>query len=285
MKLCRIGDVGQERLCIVDAMGVGRDISSLVSPSPFDYLSQAFLHNLRGLCPSDFPEVTGNKRFGPCLDRVGNFIAVGLNYSDHAAETGAVVPEEPVLFNKASTCLIGPDDDVVIPQGSTKTDWEVELAVVIGTAAYRITEADAAEVIAGYCICNDISERAFQLERGGQWTKGKGCPTFGPLGPWLVTPDEIGEVQNLPMWLKVNGKLEQQSSTKNMVFGVHFLVSYISQFMLLQPGDVITTGTPAGVGMGKKPQRFLRPGDVMEVGIEGLGIQRQSVVSADALVQ
>ena len=217
----------------------------------------------------------GAPRIGPCVAGVRNFVAVGLNYADHAAETGAAAPKEPVLFNKAPSCIVGPNDDVVVPRGSTKLDWEVEIAVVIGTRASYVGEDEALKHVAGYCICNDVSERAFQIERGGQWMKGKGCPTFGPLGPWLVTPDEIADVQKLGLWLDVNGERMQDGSTANMIFGVKTLVSYISQFMILEPGDVITTGTPAGVGLGKKPPVFLKPGDTVSLGIEGLGRQAQ----------
>jgi 2-keto-4-pentenoate hydratase/2-oxohepta-3-ene-1,7-dioic acid hydratase in catechol pathway len=208
-----------------------------------------------------------------------NFIAVGLNYADHAAETGAAIPKEPILFNKATSCIVGPNDDVVIPKGSSKTDWEVELAIVIGAYASYVSEADAMSVVAGFCVCNDVSEREWQTERGGQWMKGKGCPTFGPLGPWLVTPDEIPDVQKLAMWLDVNGERVQNGSTATMIFGVKTLVSYISQFMLLEPGDVITTGTPPGVGLGMKPPRFLKAGDQVTLGIEGLGSQAQHFVA------
>ena len=221
----------------------------------------------------------GAPRLGPCVGRVGNFIAVGLNYADHAAESGMPVPKEPVLFSKATSCIVGPNDDVVIPRGSKKTDWEVELAIVIGSRASYVSEDQAMSHVAGYCVCNDVSEREFQLERSGQWVKGKSCPTFGPLGPWLVTPDEIKDVQALNMWLDVSGERMQTGSTATMVFGVKTLVSYISQFMILQPGDVITTGTPPGVGSGKKPPRFLKAGDTMSLGIDGLGQQAQRVVA------
>ncbi len=221
----------------------------------------------------------GRPRLGPPVAATRNFIAVGLNYADHAAESGMPVPKEPVLFNKAPSCIVGPNDDVVIPKDSVKTDWEVELAVVIGTRASNISERVALDYVAGYCICNDVSERSYQLEGTGQWMKGKGCPTFGPLGPWLVTTDEVPDPQDLGMYLELNGKRVQNGSTKTMVFGVAHIVAYISKFMILEPGDVITTGTPPGVGMGMKPQVFLKPDDVMRVGIAGLGEQRQ-VVSA-----
>jgi 2-keto-4-pentenoate hydratase/2-oxohepta-3-ene-1,7-dioic acid hydratase in catechol pathway len=236
------------------------------------------LAELKKLDIATLPVVSG-ARLGPCVAGVTHFIAVGLNYADHAAESNMPVPKEPILFNKAPSCLVGPNDTVVIPKGSLKTDWEVELAIVIGAAASYLSEDEALSVVAGYAVCNDVSEREWQLERGGQWMKGKGCPTFGPLGPWLVTPDEIADVQNLGMWLDVNGERMQTGSTATMIFGVRTLVSYISQFLEFAPGDVITTGTPPGVGMGKKPPRFLRAGDVVTLGIEGLGVQRQSVAA------
>ncbi|HEU0068122.1 MAG TPA: fumarylacetoacetate hydrolase family protein, partial [Nitrospiraceae bacterium] len=225
---------------------------------------------------STLPRVE-NVRLGAPVGGVSNFIAVGLNYADHAAESGAVIPAEPILFNKAPSCIVGPNDRILIPRGSQKTDWEVELAVVIGEAASYVSEKEASGVIAGYTICHDVSERAFQLERGGQWVKGKGCPTFGPLGPWLVTPDEVRNPQQLSMWLDVNGQRMQTGSTEKMIFSVPFLVSYISMYMALEPGDVITTGTPPGVGMGKKPPRYLQPGDQVALGIESLGTQSQVV--------
>ena len=221
----------------------------------------------------------GTPRLGPCLRQVGNFLAIGLNYSDHAAESGMPVPKEPLLFNKAPSCVVGPNDDVTIPKGSKKTDWEVELAIVIGARASYVSEAEALAHVAGYCICNDVSEREFQHERAGQWVKGKSAPTFGPLGPWLVTPDEVKDVQDLGMWLDVNGERMQTGSTATMVFGVRTLVSYVSQFMTLLPGDVIPTGTPSGVGMGFKPPRFLKPGDRVRLSVEGLGEQNQRLVA------
>jgi len=224
------------------------------------------------------PVVPGNERLGPCVAGVRNFIAVGLNYADHAEESGLDIPREPVLFNKPPSCISGPYDDIHLPPGSVKTDWEVELAVVIGESAWCISETDAPAVIAGYCICNDISERAYQFEGTGQWVKGKGCPTFGPLGPWLVTPDEIPDIQSLSMWLKVNGEQMQNGITRTMIFNVPYLISYISHYMILEPGDIITTGTPPGVGMGMKSPRYLRSGDILELGIDGLGIQRQRIV-------
>jgi 2-keto-4-pentenoate hydratase/2-oxohepta-3-ene-1,7-dioic acid hydratase in catechol pathway len=235
------------------------------------------LARLKRLDLSDLPVVPESARLGPCVANVRNFIAVGLNFVDHAIESGLAAPEEPILFNKAPSCIIGPNDDVVIPDGSTKTDWEVELAVVVGASAYCLDAEAAAAKIAGFCICHDVSERAYQMERGGQWVKGKGCPTFGPLGPLLVTPDEIKNVQSLSMWLNVNGERMQTGNTSEMIFGVYDLVAYISQFMRLESGDVITTGTPAGIGMGRSPPRYLLPGDIVELGIEGLGSQRQIV--------
>jgi 2-keto-4-pentenoate hydratase/2-oxohepta-3-ene-1,7-dioic acid hydratase in catechol pathway len=226
------------------------------------------------------PKAPTGARIGACVGGVGNFVAIGLNYADHAAEAGLAAPEEPVLFNKAPSCVVGPNDDVVVPRGSTKLDWEVELAVVIGEEASYVAENDALRYVAGYCVCHDVSERAFQNERGGTWTKGKGCPTFGPLGPWLVTSDEVEDAQQLDLWLDVNGERRQTGSTRTMIFGVAFLVSYVSQFMILKPGDVITTGTPPGVGMGMKPPRYLKAGDVVSLGIAGLGEQRQTVVSS-----
>jgi 2-keto-4-pentenoate hydratase/2-oxohepta-3-ene-1,7-dioic acid hydratase in catechol pathway len=225
--------------------------------------------------------VPAGQRIGPCVGNVGKFIAIGLNYADHAAETGARIPAEPIVFMKATSCIVGPYDTVLKPRGSTKLDWEVELGVVIGKVARYVSEAEAPAHVAGYCVVNDLSERAFQLERGGQWDKGKGCDTFGPLGPWLVTCDEVGDAASLSMWLDVNGTRRQNGSTRTMIFKPHFLVSYLSQFMSLHPGDVITTGTPPGVGMGIKPDPvFLKPGDVMELGIEKLGSQRQVVAAA-----
>ncbi len=280
MKLFRHGPVGHERPGALDASGIRRDISSIAKDFAGEGLSPDVLASLKGLDLDDFPIVPDDVRVGSCVGRVGNFIAVGLNYADHAAETGAAVPDEPILFNKAPSCVVGPYDDVELPRGSEKSDWEVELAVVIGRRASYVSKADVPQVIAGYCVCNDVSERAYQMERGGQWTKGKGCPTFGPLGPWLVTPDEIEDVQSLSMWLDVSGQSMQRGSTRTMIFDVHFLVSYISQFMALEPGDVITTGTPPGVGLGMNPPRYLRVGDTMELGIEGLGTQRQKVVAS-----
>jgi 2,4-didehydro-3-deoxy-L-rhamnonate hydrolase len=226
--------------------------------------------------------VKGRPRLGACVAGVRNFIAIGLNYADHAAETGAPIPAEPIMFNKAPNCIVGPNDNVMLPKGSKKSDWEVELAIVIGDGGSHLTKKDALKAVAGFCVCNDVSEREYQIERGGQWMKGKGCPTFGPLGPWLVTPDEIANVQKLSMWLDLNGKRVQDGSTKTMIFDVATIVSYASKFLRLDPGDVITTGTPPGVGLGMKPPLFLKAGDVMELGIEGLGTQKQTVVAYKA---
>lgn len=278
MKLVRFGRAGREKPGLVDAAGKIRDISEHVPDLSGACLSRKSLSKLQRLKTEKLPLVGGRPRLGACVGNVGNFIAVGLNFADHAAETGAAIPKEPILFNKAPSCVVGPNDDVMLPKGSEKTDWEVELAIVIGESASYVPEKEAMDVIAGFCICNDVSERAYQMEGTGQWMKGKGCPTFGPLGPWLVTPDEIRDVQKLGMWLEVNGKRMQTGSTATMIFGVKFLVHYISTFMKLEPGDVITTGTPPGVGLGKKPPVFLKPGDIMRLGIEGLGEQKQLVV-------
>lgn len=276
MKLVRYGKQGAEKPGLIDADGKVRDLSAVVSDIAGEVLGKESLSRLKAIDPASLPLAPEGERIGACVGHVGNFIAVGLNYADHAAESGMAVPPEPVLFNKAPSCVVGPDDTILIPRGSEKTDWEVELAVVIGERASYVSEADALDYVAGYCICNDISERAFQTERSGQWMKGKGCPTFGPLGPWLVTTDEI-DPADLAMKLSVNGEFVQDGSSSTMVFKVPFLVHYISQFMILEPGDVITTGTPPGVGMGMKPPRYLKVGDRMEVSIAGLGVQRQTV--------
>lgn len=283
MKLVRYGKPGKELPGLIDPNGRLRDLAAYVADYGGEALSPKSLARLSRLKFDKLPLVRGRPRLGPCVANIGNFIAVGLNYADHAEETGAAIPKEPILFNKAVSCVVGPNDDVILPRGSEKTDWEVELAIVIGSRASYVEERDALNHVAGFCICNDVSERAFQTERGGQWMKGKGCPTFGPLGPWLVTRDEITNVQSLTMWLDVNGERMQTGSTATMIFGVKTLVSYISQFMVLNPGDVITTGTPPGVGLGMKPPRFLKPGDIMRLGIEGLGEQKQ-VVSGFRLI-
>jgi 2-keto-4-pentenoate hydratase/2-oxohepta-3-ene-1,7-dioic acid hydratase in catechol pathway len=281
MKLVRYGEPGSERPGLIDADGAVRDLSAHAGDIAGAALSPDWLAKLANLDPRSLPLVPGSPRFGPCVAGVGKFICIGLNYSDHAAETGAKVPPEPIIFMKATSAIVGPDDDIVIPRGSEKTDWEVELGFVIGKTAKYVSEADALDHVAGYCVVNDVSERAFQTERSGQWTKGKSCDTFGPIGPWLVTRDEVADPQDLKMWLSVNGEKVQDGSTKTMVYGVAFLVSYLSQFMSLHPGDIVTTGTPPGVGMGMKPPRYLKAGDVVELGIEGLGRQRQTVRADD----
>ncbi|WNJ88118.1 fumarylacetoacetate hydrolase family protein [Bosea sp. 685] len=278
MKLLRYGAFGQEKPALLDAKGGLRDLSGVISDFAGKTLGSASLAKIKALDPESLPLVQGSPRIGACVGDVHNFIAVGLNFADHAAETGAAIPKEPILFNKAPNCIVGPYDDVMIPKASVKTDWEVELAIVIGDGGSYIDEKDAMAAIAGFCVCNDVSEREFQAERGGQWAKGKGCPTFGPLGPWLVTPDEITDVQNLGMWLEVDGERVQNGSTKTMIFGAAYLVHYISQFMRLDAGDVITTGTPPGVGLGFKPPRFLKGGEVVTLGIDGLGTQKQNFV-------
>lgn len=278
MKLLRFGPAGQERPGLLDSSGQIRDVSSLVADIGGKFLAADTLKAVRAADPSKLPLVDKSVRLGACVGQVGHFIAVGLNYADHAAEAGMALPKEPILFSKAPSCIVGPNDDVVIPKGSTKTDWEAELAIVIGERAEHVPEADALSKVAGFCICNDVSEREWQIERGGQWIKGKSAPTFGPLGPWLVTTDEITDVQALDIALDLNGKPQQRGSTRTMIFSVRELVSYISRFMALEPGDVITTGTPPGVGMGVKPQPvYLKPGDTMELSITGLGTQRQRV--------
>ena len=276
MKLLRYGEAGAEKPGLLDADGVIRDLSKHVADIGGKALDQASLEELAKLDPKSLPAVSGSPRIGACVSGVGKFICIGLNYSDHAAETGATVPSEPIIFMKASSAIVGPNDDVLIPRGSEKTDWEVELGVVIGRKAKYVSEAEALDYVAGYCLTNDVSERAFQTERQGQWTKGKSCDTFGPIGPWLVTRDEVADPQNLKMWLTVNGKTMQNGSSSTMVYGVAHLVSYLSQFMSLHPGDIISTGTPPGVGLGMKPPRYLKDGDVVELGIEGLGTQKQT---------
>ncbi len=279
MKLVRFGTAGHEKPGIIDQTGTIRDLSGVVADIDGHTITTAGLAALRKIDTATLPAVAADTRMGPCVGRVGNFIAIGLNYADHAAETGAPIPAEPIIFNKAPSCIIGPDDNVIVPKNSLKTDWEVELAIVIGDGGSYIEEKDAMAAVAGFCICNDVSEREFQNERGGTWTKGKGCPTFGPIGPWLVTTDEVDDVQNLAMWLEVDGQRVQNGSTKTMIFDVRTIVSYTSRFMRLMPGDVITTGTPPGVGMGMKPQRYLRGGETVRLGIEGLGVQTQKIVA------
>ncbi len=282
MKLLRHGPKGHEKPALLDDQGQVRDLSGVVADLRADMLTPHSLARLRAIDPTTLPLVDKPGRMAPPWSGMGKFICVGLNYADHAAESGMPVPAEPVLFTKHTSTVVGCNDPVVLPQGSTKTDWEVELGVVIGSVARYVTEADALHHVAGYCVVNDISEREYQLERGGTWDKGKGCDTFGPIGPWLVTADEVPDPQNLPMWLDVNGHRFQNGSTKTMVFGVAQLVSYISRFMTLYPGDLITTGTPPGVGMGHKPQPlYLTPGDKMTLGISGLGQQNQTVYAWD----
>ncbi len=276
MRLVRYGAVGAEKPGILDTRGHLRDLSGHVDDIAGAALTPEGLAAIRAINPESLPVVTGEPRIGACVGGIGKVICIGLNYSDHAAETGAKVPPEPILFMKATSAICGPNDDVIIPRGSEKTDWEVELGVVIGAPAAYVDEADAMAHVAGYCVINDLSERAFQIERSGQWVKGKSADTFGPMGPWLVTADEVADPQDLAMWLEVDGHRYQDGSTKTMVYGVRHLVSYVSQFMSLQTGDVISTGTPPGVGMGIKPAPvFLRPGQEIRLGIEGLGEQRQ----------
>jgi 2,4-didehydro-3-deoxy-L-rhamnonate hydrolase len=278
MKLVRFGAPGAEKPGIVDAQSTIRDVSAHVPDFDGTALGPASLEKLRKLDLQSLPAAPAGVRLGPPVANVRNFIAIGLNYVDHAKETNAAIPAEPILFNKLGNCIVGPNDDVIIPKGSLKLDWEVEIAFVVGTRARYVAEKDALAYIAGYCICNDVSERHFQIERGGQWMKGKCFETAGPLGPWLVTPDEIADVQNLAMWLDVNGKRMQTGNTRTMIFTIPHLLHYISQFMVLEPGDVVTTGTPPGVGLGMKPPVFLKAGDVMRLSIEGLGEQQQKVV-------
>ena len=279
MKLVRYGQPGQEKPGLLDAQGQLRDLRGVVADIGPGQLGDDALARLRQLDASALPAVDGAPRLGSPLTGTRKFIAIGLNYADHAAESGLPIPAEPVVFMKATSCIQGPDDAVMLPRGSVKTDWEVELGVVIGTRARYVTEAEALGHVAGYCTINDVSEREFQTERGGTWDKGKGCDTFGPLGPWLVTRDEVPDPQNLAMWLEVNGERVQTGNTRTMIFGVAKIVSYVSEFMTLEPGDVITTGTPPGVGLGMKPPRYLKAGDCMALGIEGLGEQRQQVVA------
>ena len=279
MKLLRFGEAGAEKPGMVDASGTIRDLSDVVPDIAGAVLSDAGLQAIRNTDPSTLPPVHAKIRLGPCVADTGKFICIGLNYADHAAESGLEVPPEPVIFMKATSAICGPNDPIVIPRGSEKTDWEVELAVIIGKRAKYVSEEDAMDYVAGYAVTNDVSERAFQIERAGQWTKGKSCDNFGQIGPWLVTRDDVPDPQNLLMWLTVNGKKMQDGSTSTMVYGVAHIASYLSQFMSLNPGDVISTGTPPGVGMGQKPQQYLRPGDIVELSIEGLGQQRQDVIA------
>src|SRR5665647_1047675 len=278
MKLVRFGRPGKEKPGLLDAAGKLRDLSDIIADVSADSLSPAVLARLRKVDPLQLPLVRGAPRIGCPVGNIGKFIAIGLNYSDHAAEAGLPIPQEPVVFMKAISCIQGPNDPVMLPRGSTKMDWEVELGVVMGSRARYVSQKEALGLVAGYCVVNDLSERSYQLERGPQWDKGKGCDTFGPIGPWLVTSDELTQPQKLGLWLDVNGQRLQTGNTKTMIFGVAKLISYLSQFMTLMPGDVITTGTPPGVGLGMKPPRYLKKGEVMTLGIEGLGEQRQLVV-------
>ena len=280
MKLVRYGPPGREKPGLIDDEGTLRDLSRKVKDIDGESISPTSLVALRKVNVARLPVVKGRPRLGPCVGSVGKFVAIGLNFVDHAKETGSPIPENPIVFFKANTCISGPYDPIMLPKDSTSTDWEVELAIVIGRRARYVEEKDALRYVAGYCVCNDVSEREYQIKKGGgQWGKGKGCDTFGPLGPWLVTADEIRDVQNLGMWLKVNGETKQNGSTSTMIFGVAQLVADVSRYMTLEPGDVITTGTPPGVGMGMKPTpQFLKAGDVVELGIDGLGAQMQKVV-------
>jgi 2,4-didehydro-3-deoxy-L-rhamnonate hydrolase len=283
MKLLRYGAKGQEKPGLLDASGQVRDLSGHIADVAGAALSADSLAKLKALDPAELPLLEGvaqhGLRLGPCVGAVGKFICIGLNYADHAAEAGMDIPPEPVIFNKWTSAICGPDDDVQIPRGARKTDWEAELAIVIGTGGSNIEEADALDYVAGFCVVNDVSEREFQIERAGTWDKGKGCDTFGPLGPWLVTPEEVGDFDNLKIWLEVDGKRYQDGTTATMVYKVPHLIAYCSRFMSLQPGDVISTGTPPGVGMGQKPQVYLKGGETIRLGIDGLGVQTQRVLA------
>ncbi|NVZ85661.1 fumarylacetoacetate hydrolase family protein [Pseudomonas yamanorum] len=281
MKLLRYGEKGQERPALLDAEGRLRDLSAHISDVAGEALLPHNLARLQDLDPASLPLIPGNPRLGACVGQVGKFICIGLNYADHAAETGAPIPDEPIIFNKWTSAIVGPNDNIEIPRHSTKTDWEVELGVVIGQGGRYIEESQAMQHVAGYCVINDVSEREFQLERGGTWDKGKGCDTFGPLGPWLVSRDEIADPHQLSIWLEVDGHRYQNGNTRTMIFQIPKLISYLSQFMSLQPGDVISTGTPPGVGLGIKPVPvYLKPGQKIRLGIEGLGEQNQTTVDA-----
>ena len=277
MRLLRYGPVGMEKPGMLDNAGNIRDLSAVISDITGATVSPEGLDRLRALDSDSLPLVEGQPRLGPCIGAVGNLISIGLNYADHAEESGVPTPTEPVVFSKATSSISGPNDDIILPEGSQKTDWEAELAVVISRRAYRVGLDKALDYVAGYCICHDVSERSFQLEHGGQWIKGKSCPSFAPLGPWLVTADEVADVQNLDIWLDHNGTRRQQGTTSKMIFPVAEIIAYVSRFFCLLPGDVITTGTPAGVGMGMTPPVYLRAGDQVELGISGLGQQRQQV--------
>jgi 2,4-diketo-3-deoxy-L-fuconate hydrolase len=279
MKLLRYGPAGAEKPGLLDSTGAIRDLSGIVSDISRDTLLPESIAALRKLDPSSLPRVSGTPRLGACVGQVGKFICIGLNYSDHAAESGMPVPAEPIVFMKATSCIVGPNDNIELPRGSQKTDWEVELGVVMGKPAKYVTEQDALSHVAGYCVVHDVSERAYQLEGTGQWVKGKSADTFGPIGPWLVTADEVADCGNLNLWLEVDGHRYQDGSTKTLIFGVPYLISYLSKFMSLQSGDIISTGTPPGVGHGKKPPVYLREGNVVRLGVAGLGDQRQRVVA------
>ena len=283
MKLLRYGNKGSERPAMLDQSGIARDLSGIITDVAGDALSRESLAKISAIDPSTLPAMAGSYRVAPCVGTVGKFICVGLNYSDHASESNMPVPTEPIIFMKATSAICGANDDVMLPRASTKSDWEVELGVVIGTEAKYVEESEALSYVAGYCVVNDLSERAFQLEGTGQWVKGKSADTFGPIGPWLVTTDEVPEPQDLHLWLELDGKRCQDGSTKTMVFGVAYLVSYLSRFMSLQPGDIISTGTPPGVGLGMKPPKYLQPGNVMRLGIDGLGEQKQAVIPFSTL--
>jgi 2-keto-4-pentenoate hydratase/2-oxohepta-3-ene-1,7-dioic acid hydratase in catechol pathway len=281
MKLLRYGPAGAEKPGLLDSTGAIRDLSAIVPDISRDTLLPESIAALRKLDPTSLPRVNGTPRLGPCVGQVGKFVCIGLNYSDHAAESGMPVPAEPIVFMKATSCIVGPNDNIEIPRGSQKTDWEVELGVVIGKRAKYVTEQDALSYVAGYCVVNDLSERAYQLEGTGQWVKGKSADTFGPIGPWLVTADEVSDCGDLNLWLEVDGHRYQDGSTKTLIFGVPYLISYLSRFMSLQPGDILSTGTPPGVGHGKKPPVYLREGNVVRLGVAGLGEQQQRVVAGN----
>jgi 2,4-didehydro-3-deoxy-L-rhamnonate hydrolase len=278
MKLLRYGPAGAEKPGLLDSAGTVRDLSGVVPDISRETLLPQSIAGLRKLDPDSLPRVNGRPRLGPCVGQVGKFIGIGLNYSDHAAESGMAVPSEPIVFMKATSCIVGPNDNIELPRGSQKTDWEVELGVVIGKPAKYVAEQDSLSHVAGYCVVHDVSERAYQLEGTGQWVKGKSADTFGPIGPWLVTADEVADCGNLNLWLEVDGHRYQDGSTKTLIFGVPFLISYLSKFMSLQPGDIISTGTPPGVGHGKTPPVYLREGNVVRLGVAGLGEQQQTVV-------
>ena len=279
MKLLRYGESGQERPGMLDKSGLIRDLSGHINDISEETLLPINIEKLKKIDFNSLPEVSGDVRLGPCVGKIGNFICIGLNYSDHAKESNMEVPKEPVIFSKITSSICGPNDDVIIPRNAIKTDWEVELGVVIGKSAKYVDEKDALDHVAGYCVINDLSEREYQLERSGQWIKGKSCDTFGPIGPWLVTPDEVGDPQNLDLWLDVDGMRYQDGNTRTMIFGVAYLIHYLSQYFTLQPGDVISTGTPPGVGLGQKPSPiYLRSGQKMHLGIEKLGVQNQVTI-------